>query len=191
MVDLVPGETVIRSEVVRVWNSARQGVLTLTDRRMVFEVPRTLKVEGVNLLPLIEKARGVPIPMRTLLEVPREELTVHQVAKPLFGNARWLRVGSPRHQGEFVVGDLDGWLSAVAADPSGPMGSSPSSPPSMEWSPSDSGQLAASDSDPGAGGGSAPGPPEPYAGAKCPLCGSGLVRTADGDLSCPMCRPPG
>lgn len=189
MVELNPGETVILSQAVHEYNPWRAGVLTLTNLRLIFEVPHHVSVGGVNLLPLIDGARGVPVPMRTMLVVPREEITVHQMGKPLFGNARWLQVGSKGHQGQFVVANLQEWLSALSpggmADSGSPfLGDLPASAQSPDLIPSVGLDSQPPPTSPPAAAFSAP-----PSGATCPLCGTGLVRSEDGGLSCPHCAP--
>lgn len=190
MVDLYPGESIIRSEVVRPWTASRSGLLTLTTLRLVFEVPRDVMIDGVNVLAPIDTARGKPLPMRTLLVVPRTEITVHKVGKPLFGNARWLVVGSDRHQGQYVVANVDDWLAVLTGAPPVPSDSGSESPSPGEGNEREADPLGVGEVSPPAVRGSTAAPAPTPAGMNCALCGAPLVRLAEGDLTCPRCQPP-
>jgi hypothetical protein len=123
MVLLNPGESVVRQANVVRQNPQgnRAGLLTLTNRRLVFEAQ------------IPQGPGGGPV-VRTTIDAPLFRLRNATTAKPMLGRAR-LEVELPQQVGVFEVDDADAWVAAItqaraAAPPPppgamGPMGRGP------------------------------------------------------------------
>lgn len=181
MVALEEGESIVLSE--EAWNRTfnLMGVLTLTNRRLLFEVTQRVRVV---IGPLGREEHQNIIGGN--VNIPREKITHLQIGKALLGGQRFLSIGSTFHMGEYQVQDPEAWVAAVTGGPrpATPDDSS-SSPPPLNFQPPPPPPLSTQPPIP------PPPPPDGLSLPRCPLCGSVTVRTEDGSLRCPKCSPGG
>ncbi|HEY6237723.1 MAG TPA: hypothetical protein VIZ68_00860, partial [Thermoplasmata archaeon] len=102
MVLLNSGETVLRQAAVTRINpqGTRDGTLTLTNQRLIFEAQ-------------IPGGLGGPDLTRTTVDAPLFRIRNAAVPKPLLGKPR-LEVELPQQVGLFQLDDADGWYQALA-----------------------------------------------------------------------------
>ena len=94
---LEPGEEVALSALAKKVVGNVDGLLTLTDRRLIFE-PR---VHDVRVL---ERQR---------VNFPLGAITILRLEKPLLGGSLMLRVGQQSYESDYQVHNAEEWLEAI------------------------------------------------------------------------------